>query len=332
MSRVIAFPHSPGKGGPGTFQRNFERVLKGLGWQIIYTTSDSKIKPDLVFVVGGTRKLFWLIKMKTMKVPIFYRLDGINWLHRKRGWGTKHYLEGEYRNINNKLIHGFIADFIIYQSQFVKNWWDKESYRKRRDFNIVYNGTNLRSFKPDKNKFERIVFLEGTIDYSPFAIDLINAVRESIPDSIPVELFGAFITPASRKKLDSRVQYKGLVNRRDVPKSLINAIYVSMDVNPACPNTVVEAMACGSPVVAFDTGAINEVVSDNGGIVVPFGANPWKLESPDHRSLIEAIFKIIDNWDFYSKKARSLAAQKFDEEKMVTSYLKIFDDFLTNVN
>jgi hypothetical protein len=39
--------------------------------------------PDLLFVVGGNQKLFWLWKTKRKKIPIVYTLDGIGWLHKK---------------------------------------------------------------------------------------------------------------------------------------------------------------------------------------------------------------------------------------------------------
>jgi len=94
----ICFPHKPGKGGPGSFQKRFENSLKSKGWDIEYRSSENR--PDVIFVVGGTKQIFWLLKMKLKKVPIIFRLDGINWLHWKKKVGIKNFLLAEYRNFS----------------------------------------------------------------------------------------------------------------------------------------------------------------------------------------------------------------------------------------
>ena len=42
-----------------------------------------------------------------------------------------------------------------------------------------------------------------------------------------------------------------------------------------------EALACGMPVVSFDTGALPELVTQDAGRVVAYGADAWRLEPPD---------------------------------------------------
>lgn len=320
----IAFPHPPGIGGPGTFQIRFISYLKRE--KIAIVNPNSKDRPDIVLVIGGTRRIIWLITCKIRHIPIIYRLDGINWLHRKVNMGFKNYLINELRNRNSKLIHGFIADFIIYQSHFVMEWWSKSCWRKCSNYKIINNGINLSFFKPiHSGEMIRLLCLENTIDYSPYAIKLLNNLRILLPAEIEMDVYGGFNNQLSRKMLDQKINYRGKVHRNNVKYIFKNAIYLSLDIHPACPNSVIEALSCGSPVVAFDTGSLKELVPPEAGIIIPYGSDPWKLDYPDAKALSLAILNIFQKWDKFSQGARSTAEKYFDENLIFKSYLEVIN-------
>jgi glycosyltransferase involved in cell wall biosynthesis len=319
----IMFPHPPGGGGPGSFQIKFENKLKKNGWTITY--ADDNQNTDLIFVVGGTRKLGWLWKMRRKGVPIIYRLDGISWLHKKKKVSLKYYFTAEIRNYTTKLIHGFLATKIVYQSQFVHNWWDKEGWRKRKNTSIIHNGVNLPKEHSVQNAIDsrhkkRLVVLEGTIDYSPYAVKLLNDLAERLPKDISIELYGKFEDKIQEQRLDCRIEYKGFLQRNEVYDKMLGSVYLSLDINPACPNTVAEALACGAPVVAFDTGALPELVDTSCGKVVPYGSNPWDLEYPDVHSLIKSIIEVFEKYDTYSKAASKKAIENYTLDIMFKKY------------
>jgi len=330
---IICFPHPPGAGGPGSFQIRFEKALQADGWEIIYANSPKR--PDVIMVVGGTRKLYWLWTMKQKGIPIVFRLDGINWLHRKRKTSLKSFVLAESRNFNNKFIHAFLADKIVYQSRFVENWWNKKGWKKRNEVTIVHNGVRLPDLPEEKKHpatSQRLVVLEGTIDYSPYAVRLLNELATRLSENISIELYGRFELPANQAKLHERIQYKGFVARDKVSAVMNGAIYLSLDINPACPNTVVEAMACGTPVVGFDTGALKELVLDDAGVIVPYGSDPWKLAYPDVDSLLTAIYQVADNYELYAQNARMIAEQKFTIDLMTEQYLEVLNNQFTAAN
>ncbi|MBV6652535.1 MAG: glycosyltransferase family 4 protein, partial [Mameliella sp.] len=245
----IGFPHPPGHGGPGSFQSRLEREIRKLNWGFVY--AGAKKKPDVIIIVGGTKRLLWLWRMKRADIPVIYRLDGINWLHRKKKVGVKSYVLGEVRNFLNKCIHAFFADHVVYQSQFVKTWWEKEGWKKHRNSTIIYNGVDLSEFQPKeaKAKPDCLLCLEGNIDYSPYAVDLVNELAEKLQGQLQVLVHGNFEYRESRRRLSSRVDYCGKIDRKDLPQAYKNAIYLSLDVNAACPNTVVEA-SLAPPMIA----------------------------------------------------------------------------------
>jgi glycosyltransferase involved in cell wall biosynthesis len=317
---IIYFPHTAGSGGPGSFQVRFEDGLKKRGWTIGYAGDTND--PDIVLVVGGTRKLFWLLKMKLKGIPIIYRLDGINWLHRKKKVGVKLYALTEVRNWISKYIHAFLADKIIYQSKFVESWWNRSGWRKRRNSTIIYNGVEIPTFNDGNfiSDEKRLVILEGTIDYTPYAVQLINELAEYLPNEISIHLYGQFSNQDNKDELHEGVLYQGFLERSKVFNVLRGSVYLSLDINPACPNTVIEALASGAPVVAFDTGALPELVKSGAGGIVEYGSDPWKLGYPDTSRLMEKIVEAFKNYSAMSKKAHDSAINCFDIEMMIDKY------------
>jgi glycosyltransferase involved in cell wall biosynthesis len=106
---------------------------------------------------------------------------------------------------------------------------------------------------------------------------------------------------------------------------LFGSVYLSLDIHPACPNTVAEALACGAPVVAFDTGALPELVDETCGIIVPYGSNPWDLEYPDVESLMLGIKKIFNNYNSYSRIAFKKANDNYCLDMM-------YEEYITSIN
>jgi glycosyltransferase involved in cell wall biosynthesis len=326
--KKIAFPHKPGSGGPGSFQKRFERELIKQNYEVIYYNDIEK--PDIVFVVGGTKKIIWLIQCKLKGIPIIYRLDGINWLHRKlkAKRGIRAFIQSEINNFILKILHAFIADYIVYQSQFVFEWWQRKGWINRKNYSIIYNGIDIKEFKTfDNRKLDNptLICLEGYLDYSPFAINLINEVNLKV--SIDFKVYGGIKFKNEREKLSKSVNYRGIVKHSDLPSIYQNCIYLSLDVNAACPNTVIEALACGAPVVALNTGSLAELVPQDAGIVVHYGSDPWKLGYPDVDALAKAIIKIKENYLYYSKNARRVAEERYSIEEMMRQYLQVFNHF-----
>ena len=86
-----------------------------------------------------------------------------------------------------------------------------------------------------------------------------------------------------------RIKFMNTVPREHIPWLMRSAhLLFSAEVNPPCPNSVIEALACGLPVIGFDTGSLSEIVHGDAGRLVPYGGNPWKLEKPDIPALANA--------------------------------------------
>jgi glycosyltransferase involved in cell wall biosynthesis len=109
---------------------------------------------------------------------------------------------------------------------------------------------------------------------------------------------------------------------------MLGSVYLSLDINPGFPNTVAEALACGAPVVAFDTGALPELVDENYGKIVAYGSNPWDLEYPDVMSLEQAIKLIFQDYNHYATNAYQKASQDYVLDLMFEKYNKIIKSII----
>jgi glycosyltransferase involved in cell wall biosynthesis len=81
-------------------------------------------------------------------------------------------------------------------------------------------------------------------------------------------------------------------------------------------------MASGTPVIGYDTGAIRELVGDQGGCVVPYGADDDRLQPAEPKPLVEATHKVLAQLTEFRRSARQRAEEEFDVRKMVALYIQ----------
>ena len=139
------------------------------------------------------------------------------------------------------------------------------------------------------------------------------------------------VPPRAGARLESvsGLRLLGRVPREKMPGVYSEAsIFLNLEINPPCPNAVIEAMASGLPVVGFETGSLAELVPEGAGMTVPYGGDPWRLEGGDTGALKEAVRRVIGRRDEYGREARLVAEKKFGLEKMADGYLAIIERML----
>lgn len=322
-----------------SFQRKLAAGLAQRGVRVVYSLLDQPY--DAVLVVGGTRQLGGLDRVRRSGIPIYQRLDGMNWIHRVRKTGLKHYLRAEYGNYILQTIRTRLAGAIIYQSEFSRTWWEHTRGPIRARSTVILNGVDLAQFTPEGPSDRpvdrwRILMVEGALA-GGYEVGLENAVSmvkklAGLGVDRPVELVVVGkAAPDLRAKWEStspvRVTFAGQVPNEDIPRLDRSAhLLYSADINAACPNVVVEALACGLPVIAFDTGALGELVPASAGQIVPYGGDPWKLAPPDVDGLAQAAARVLHAGESLRQGARRQAEAALGLDRMVSAYL----DYLTH--
>jgi glycosyltransferase involved in cell wall biosynthesis len=315
-----------------SFEAKLSKGLNARGITPTYNLNEEGY--EAVLVVGGTRHLGSLRRARKRAIPIVQRLDGINWLHRKTRTGPGHWFRAERNNRLLVHIRKRLATRVVYQSHFVQEWWQRQ-YGPGPKSVVIHNGVDLQRFAPNATQNPpvdriRILMVEGSL-LGGYELGLQSAVGlvtqlEKIQTK-PVELVIAGNVSSSQKdhwsgKIKVPINWVGVVPNDEIPTLNCSAhLLYSSDINAACPNSVIEALACGLPVLAFDTGALAELVTPQAGRVVPYGGDPWKLDPPDVAGLARGALEILAKPDLRNG-ARQRAVEAFGLDKMVDAYIE----------
>jgi glycosyltransferase involved in cell wall biosynthesis len=337
MKRVCLVPRLTGVGGMVSFQAKLAAGLAQRGIEICFDLADRPYQA--VLVIGGTRNLRGLWLSKRAGIPIWQRLNGMNWLHRLRRTGWRHFLRAEYGNWLLAFIRSRLASGIVYQSEFSRQWWERRYGATRVPWRVVYNGVDLGAYSPQGAHQRpadrcRILLVEGSLG-GGYEMGLETAVQMAdkmrLDTQLPLEIVAVGrITPELQAAWQGRtafpLQFKGVVPREAIPELDRSAhLLFAADLNAACPNSVIEALACGLPVVSFDTGALPELVTREAGVIAPYGGDPWKLDPPDISGLAAAAQAVYRDPPRYRQGARLRAEEAFSLDTMVEAYLKAFE-------
>jgi len=319
-------------GGVTSFRLKFEQGLRARGVDVTHDLNESS---DAVLVLAGTKNLYPLWQARNRGQRIVQRLDGLNWVHRARWAGLRYTVRAVYGNGNLSLIRSRIAEHVIYQSQFIKGWWEDWYGAARVPSSVILNGVDLNLYSPigaheRPTDFYRLLVVEGSLagglDSGLFyAVDL--AQQLSKKHKIELVIVGR-VDASTKKKLqtqkDFQIRFVDSVPREEIPfLERSSHLLFSAEVNPPCPNSVIEALACGLPVVGFDTGSLSELVQGDAGRLAAHGANPWKLERPDIPSLAEAAEEVLRDNERFRKSARERAESALGLDAMTEEYLKV---------
>jgi glycosyltransferase involved in cell wall biosynthesis len=330
---ICILPRLTGLGGPVSFQNRLITGLRSRGFQVHHNPLDEA--SSSILVIGGTRQLADVVRARRNGVRVVQRLNGMNWIHRKQPTGLKHYLRSEINNGLLAFIRRFVADHVVYQSKFACNWWQTARGSVASASTVIYNGVDLNAFTPQgsgerpKDHF-RLLLVEGHLrgGYEQGLISAVNLVCFlNTQVGKPFELVVAGDVPDSmRQRFQDQagdwIKWAGVVPQANIPEIDRSAhMLFSADLNAACPNSVIEALACGLPVIAFSTGSLPELVGDEGGRVVPYGSNYWNLEKPDILGLAGAAREILSGGEVFRVSARSRAETFFGIDHMVDQYV-----------
>ncbi|WP_130471368.1 glycosyltransferase family 4 protein [Candidatus Magnetaquicoccus inordinatus] len=231
--------------------------------------------------------------------------------------------------IREALIH---SHFVIYQSAWSKEVLDSQLHgRQEGTWAIIPNAVPLHHFKPALDWPQRqgkplVLGTAGFLRSRP-RLEVFFDVAGRLPERPRLLLVGQ-LDHYCQKTLDTALAnpyWQGAIHYvPSVSPEHLPAYYRQMDcllhpvIGDACPNVVVEALACGVPVVCPREGGTAEIVGPAGVAV----DDPERLYSETLRAgMAEAVQRVFRHLPHYKQLARKQAEENNDIEKLTIRYL-----------
>ncbi len=296
-------PGAPAAGGTAKFQKLAERFPNAPHDFTLLYLGSSGLPRDL-------RPLLWLARRR--RIPVVVNQDGVGY----PGWAGAR--TDEVNRPLRQALQG--AAHVLYQSEFCKRSADEFLGEPRGGWEVLHNAVDTSRFTPPETRLGGgPVVLLGGDQTQAYRIELglrtFAAFLVEHPDARLLVTGRVVSDPGpllDELGLRGRVELLGRYAQRDAPAIYGRAhLLLHTKVNDPCPNVVLEAMACGLPVVYPASGGTIELVREVAGLGVSHPDGWDRDEPPAPEAMAAAASRVLGDLDVYSVAARQRALEQF---------------------
>ncbi len=199
----------------------------------------------------------------------------------------------------------------------------KKSFLAEYPVKVINNGIDLSVFKPTDSNFkqkykieDKHIVLGVALDWGVRkGLDVFAALSKNLSDNYQIVLIG------TTKEIDKSLPQNIIsINATQNQKELAE-IYTSADVflNPTREEVLgmvnIEALACGTPVLTFNTGGSPECIDEKSGRII----------KQDIKNILEQIVNICEKKPFSQEDCIN-RAKKFDKNNCYKKYIELYSD------
>ena len=318
------------KGGPLVKVARLKKFFgeNRFNYNLLYVLSNAPYLPKYIYRY-----------VKGKKIPIVLNQNGVFY----NAW-----YQGDWRSENRKIsIPYHLADYVFYQSKFCKYAANHFLGERSGRSEILYNAVDTDFFKPNNtlsmNETSPFVFLlTGQIaSHLFYRIDsTIRSIAAAINQGLNVRLIIAggldntvknmsYILTEKLGITDS-IMFTGPYTQEQAPLIYNNAnAYVMTKHNDPCPNTVIEALSCGLPVLYSATGGVPELVGKEAGVALKCDQGWEEPAVPSTEDMCNGMIEIVKKYEEMRFSARNRAVKKFDIKHWIKRHKIIFGELLS---
>lgn len=209
---------------------------------------------------------------------------------------------------------------IVTPSHWLANFV-KDSFLNTYPVHVIHNGIDLNVFRPLEDVYENntkiILGVASTWDIRKGLKDFVQ-LRKALNSSYKIVLIGL-----SQKQIAHLPSGISGIQRTENVEALVEwynkaSIFVNPTYVDNFPTTNIEALACGTPVITYNTGGSPEALGENTGTSVDKG---------DINALKEAIMSLTKNKDRI-KICRQRAVKHFNAQERYQDYLNLYKNLI----
>lgn len=205
----------------------------------------------------------------------------------------------------------------------------KQSFLREYPVKTIKNGIDLSIFKPIDSDFrnayelknKKIVLAVADVWSERKGLDAVCEIAKNLGNDYALVVVG--VNEETEKMLPESV----IAIRHTNSQSELAEIYSSADVfiNPTREEVLglvnLEALACGTPVITYNTGGSPETIDEKSGIVV---------DKNDIDAMLNAIKYVCEDKPFKIEDCVS-RAKEFDKDKKFLEYVKLYESWVKDI-
>lgn len=221
----------------------------------------------------------------------------------------------------------------------------KSSIFKNKRIEVIHNALDASKFKPMPKEVvkdilgfapDRKIVLFGAVNatqekrkgFQYLVPALQNLARSNLREKLELVVFGSS-EPDPAPDLGMKATYMGRLND-DIALALLYAaadVMVVPSLQEAFGKTAIESLACGTPVVSFDSTGLKDIVEHENN-----GYRARCFSSEDLGAGIHWVLENSERWQKLSRRARQKVEEEFTLEVQARAYLKLYQEVLEQKN
>ncbi len=224
---------------------------------------------------------------------------------------------------------------IVSPSNWLKKVAESSQLLNGHDIQCIPNGLDTNKFKPHDKNIARdvlgiprdaqvLLFVADNIENTRKGIDLLNGALNRLKNRHNLFLL-TIGRGESRLEFSGKHIHVGYIEMEEIMSMVYSAadLFIAPSREDNLPNTLLESISCGTPVIAFDQGGMRDVVREH--------KTGFLVKDLTASALGDAIENVLNNpqlIDSLHISCREVAGKEYSNEVQANRYIELYNSLL----